>query len=51
MSRSFAKNFYEKFMYLIHNSMDCPPEGALKKREEMVFDVPGGGKPVFLRRS
>jgi len=51
MSRSFAKKFYESCMYFIHNRVVSLPEEALTKREEMGFEVPGGGKPVFLRRS
>jgi len=43
MSRSFAKYFYERFMYWVHICMDNPPDGAQIKLEKMICEMPGGG--------
>lgn len=50
MSSSFAKYFYDRFMYWVQTRMDNPPVGAQKKRERMRCEVPGGG-PVHSRMS
>jgi len=50
MSSSFAKHFYERFMYWVHIRMDHPPVGAQKRREKMRCEIPGGG-PTLSRMS
>lgn len=50
MSSSFAKHFYDRFMYWVHIRMDNPPVGAQKRRVKMCCEIPGGG-PTHSRMS